>query len=812
MRRNAYGAKRPTGGLLTKSYEGIGDAIPMAGALLVDSGRLLLMRASSDDYFLPKGHVEPGEVPFETAARELIEETGHGGLLQSFLCHGTFERHNRMYHLWLYEFAPNGESGPRDLSYEILWVPLDEAQHMLTYDLYRKAVQILRGRIAVIAAESIRNNACDEIHAALGGDLPLKSLSRPWARRPSFRILGQASKVRLFQSADEAHRVESILSYARGLPVPRVLRREGRVLVTTWLKGTPLDVITCPDRAILLEQAGELLGRIHATVVPFHEREVAESKTREYFIKRSEDSLRKLWEHGLVHREDAECVGHFLFSSMPSRLDVVVVHWDYVGGNLLWHEGHVAAVDFESSRLFAAGYDLSKALRFIGAENRLRKAFLRGYASVRSLRGWQSHQQWYDAFSVVRSLANRVDRPNLNPTDLLARFRGLVLEERRPMHRRRLLSVGSVSLTGWPRSEKSLPERRIVEIEGSHGSARPGTLVVEDCHTALAALGEWLDTSVDLIYIDPPFGKGSGLDLKIPTELGDRKIRKPAFCDSWGGDLGTYLEWCKSLFDSAIALLSNDGWIVVHTGWEYGAYLRVLLDAALGSDRFECELVWRYHWGTPKDTRPARHHDTLLVYRRSSASLCRHDDFEDVLTLPVATEPERCGYDTQKPVGLMRYLIEWLTDPEDLVLDPCVGSGTTLVAAGQIERRWVGVDRSSLAILSARKRLREAGLDFRVLSSTHLDEKSDLALSWEESNGKVRARLNEPESVEYWGVDWSSGSQYIEDWWSYRRRLDRTLASVSPWRKTGEDYRIAVRAYDQEGRISNAFKSKGEIR
>ena len=85
-------------------------------------------------------------------------------------------------------------------------------------------------------------------------------------------------------------------------------------------------------------------------------------------------------------------------------------------------------------------------------------------------------------------------------------------------------------------------------------------------------------------------------------------------------------------------------------------------------------------------------------------------------------------------------------------------------------------------------------------------------MSWEESNGKVRARLNEPELVEYWGIDWSVGSQYIEDWWSYRHRLDRTLISVSPWQKIGEDHRIAVRAYDQEGRISKALKSEGERR
>ena len=52
----------------------------------------------------------------------------------------------------------------------------------------------------------------------------------------------------------------------------------------------------------------------------------------------------------------------------------------------------------------------------------------------------------------------------------------------------------------------------------------------------------------------------------------------------------------------------------------------------------------------------------------------------------------RTGYPTQKPVALLERIIKASSDPGDVVLDPFRGSGTTLVAAHNLGRKWIGID------------------------------------------------------------------------------------------------------------------------
>ena len=79
------------------------------------------------------------------------------------------------------------------------------------------------------------------------------------------------------------------------------------------------------------------------------------------------------------------------------------------------------------------------------------------------------------------------------------------------------------------------------------------------------------------------------------------------------------------------------------------------------------------------------------------------DVWEIGIVAPIAKE--RVGYPTQKPLALLERIIEAASRPGDLVVDLFAGSGTTLVAAEKLGRRWIGCDAGALAIHTAKKRL-----------------------------------------------------------------------------------------------------------
>ena len=88
---------------------------------------------------------------------------------------------------------------------------------------------------------------------------------------------------------------------------------------------------------------------------------------------------------------------------------------------------------------------------------------------------------------------------------------------------------------------------------------------------------------------------------------------------------------------------------------------------------------------------------------------------------------ESVGYPTQKPVKLLSRIIEAVTEPGDLICDFFVGSGTTLVAAEEAGRKWIGSDLGKFAIHTSRKRmitvqrdLKEAGKDYRAFEILNL--------------------------------------------------------------------------------------------
>lgn len=95
-----------------------------------------------------------------------------------------------------------------------------------------------------------------------------------------------------------------------------------------------------------------------------------------------------------------------------------------------------------------------------------------------------------------------------------------------------------------------------------------------------------------------------------------------------------------------------------------------------------------------------------------------------------AQSAERTGYPTQKPLALLRRIIEASSNPGDVVLDPFCGCATACVAAENLERQWVGIDLSEKAVELVNERLQgEMGALFHhgfVTARTDIPRRTDI--------------------------------------------------------------------------------------
>ena len=114
---------------------------------------------------------------------------------------------------------------------------------------------------------------------------------------------------------------------------------------------------------------------------------------------------------------------------------------------------------------------------------------------------------------------------------------------------------------------------------------------------------------------------------------------------------------------------------------------------------------------------------------------------EDVRWIPRRDTKERTKYPTQKPLTLIRRILEASSKLGDTVLDPFCGCATTCVAAQQKQRQWIGIDISSKAADLIKSRMHdELGLFYNGVHRTDIPQRTDL--------GKIKP-YNSPENKKY---------------------------------------------------------------
>lgn len=352
------------------------------------------------------------------------------------------------------------------------------------------------------------------------------------------------------------------------------------------------------------------------------------------------------------------------------------------------------------------------------------------------------------------------------------------------------------------------------------------------------------DESIDLIYLDPPFNSQANYNVLFRGATGERsKAQIEAFEDTWhwtdeaerafddvmgGGntdvaemlramrlflkenDMMAYLTMMAARVLELHRVLKPTGSIYLHCDPTASHYLKLLMDAVFGVDRFQNEITWKRS-SAHSDTKQGRKAlgniaDTILYYTKSQGftfnsqftpysqeyidstygnqdpdgrrwkssdltgpggaakgnpeyeflgitrfwrfskqnmhrlheegrihqsrpgAVPRMKHYLDEMPgvplqniwddiPPVQSQAsERLGYPTQKPVRLLERIVAMSSNPGDSVLDPFCGCGTTIHAAQRLDRKWIGIDITHLAISLIEKRLKDAfpGIEYTV--------------------------------------------------------------------------------------------------
>ncbi|MFN9131299.1 MAG: DNA-methyltransferase [Phycisphaerales bacterium] len=239
--------------------------------------------------------------------------------------------------------------------------------------------------------------------------------------------------------------------------------------------------------------------------------------------------------------------------------------------------------------------------------------------------------------------------------------------------------------------------------------------------------GDWLDlapsldqASIDFLYADPPFNTGKARRTP-PNAARSGRDADTQYADRFESS-ADYIRFLRERLASTLPALRPTANIAIHVDWRTSHHVRLLLDDLLGPDRFVNHLIWTYGLGGSSPRCFARKHDDIIVYcldprrayflaprvpatsRRLAGTTKKATDVLDIPALNNMAR-ERTGYPTQKPLALLELLIDAFCPPGGAVVDPVMGSGTTLVAAQRLGRHAVGFDTNARAITIARGRL-----------------------------------------------------------------------------------------------------------
>ena len=204
-------------------------------------------------------------------------------------------------------------------------------------------------------------------------------------------------------------------------------------------------------------------------------------------------------------------------------------------------------------------------------------------------------------------------------------------------------------------------------------------IINSDC---LDIMREMPDKCVDLVLTDPPYGIG---------ESNEKNATRKNACRPT--DYGHYTWDSKRIpseyFDEIRRISQNQ---IIFGGNYYGS---ILGDTS-------CYIVW------DKDNGENDFADCELAWTSFKTAVRRFKYRWQGMLQENMRDKEKRIHPTQKPVALFEWILRLYSKPGDIILDPFLGSGTTVAACINLERQYIGIEISPDYVLASQQRIKKA--------------------------------------------------------------------------------------------------------
>lgn len=244
------------------------------------------------------------------------------------------------------------------------------------------------------------------------------------------------------------------------------------------------------------------------------------------------------------------------------------------------------------------------------------------------------------------------------------------------------------------------------------------TLYLADCIEVMHTLP---DKSVDIIWTDPPYGLGNQQDdlqaarVRDQVKGGRRTKAQPIQNDS-GEDFSSLMQSMINLSGKLLKPVGAFLCCCMGGGGQSLVFCQVAQWIENSMDFFHA-VVWdKSARGNGMGWRYRRNYEFIYVAHRFKGRLAWNEDQEAQPNILRHSPVQDRQHPNQKPVDLIQDMLRWHGQEGCLVLDPCMGSGSTGVAAVNMGMRFIGCEIDEATFDLACQRIENAYRDRRLLA------------------------------------------------------------------------------------------------